>query len=199
MNIGFAVTLCVFIFVILFLSIFEKKHPKAKELVLIADLVVLSICARGIFSFVPYFNPVIGLLIIWAVNKGALTGFIIGALTAFGSNFIFGQGPWTVFQCFSWGGTAFIFGLLSRLGVLNGNLWSKKDFIFAGILSFLVVLIFTGPFCDLSSFFLAGIIEKNALKIVLLAGVPFNATLGLSTVLTLFLCANPLFKILKRV
>ena len=83
--------------------------------------------------------------------------------------------------------------------MLNGNFWSKKDFIAAGILSFLVVLIFTGPFCDLGSFFLAGIIEKNALKIVLMAGVPFNATLGLSTVLTLFLCANPLFKILKRV
>ena len=54
------------------------------------------------------------IIIITAVAFGPEAGFLTGALTAFVSNFIFGQGPWTPWQMFSWGMIGFLAGLLRQ-------------------------------------------------------------------------------------
>lgn len=199
-KLNFAIVSIFLILIILILGIliFEKSRPKAKDIVLVAELSCFSICARSIFVFVPYFNPVIALLCLWGFVFGAKKGFLIGILTAFGSNMIFGQGPWTLFQCVAWSIPGFVFGLIGKTRLFKKYFWSKKECFFAGFVVFVLVIFVVGPVMDLSSFLLGDVKNFSVLKTVLIAGFPFNLALALSSVLTIFLCANGIFKILKK-
>ena len=66
------------------------------------------------------------IIIITAVAFGPEAGFLTGALTAFVSNFIFGQGPWTPWQMFTWGLVGFLAGILQNAGVFRGR--SRRHF-----------------------------------------------------------------------
>ena len=104
-----------------FFLVFEKKKPRARELVPIAVMAALGVVGRTLFSLIPLpnFKPVSAIVIITAVAFGPETGFLTGAVTGFLSNFIFGQGPWTPWQMFCWGMIGFVAGLLET-GVSSG-------------------------------------------------------------------------------
>lgn len=84
-----------------FLLVFERRRPQARELVPIAVMSALAVVGRTVFSIVPLpnFKPCSAIIMITAIVFGPETGFLTGALTAFVSNFIFGQGPWTRGKC----------------------------------------------------------------------------------------------------
>ncbi|MDD3106572.1 MAG: ECF transporter S component [Bacilli bacterium] len=92
---------------------FEERRPEARELVLVATFIALSVVSRIVFSVVPGFKPVAAFTIIVAIVYGKEMGFMVGALTAILSNMYFGHGPWTPFQMLAWGiigfGAGFIF------------------------------------------------------------------------------------------
>ena len=111
---------------------------------------------------------------------------------------IFGQGPWTLFQCLSWAIPGFVFGLIGKTCLFEKYFWSKKERFAAAVIVFFLVIFVVGPVMDLSSFLLGDIKNFEVLKAVLIAGFPFNFALALSSVLTIFLCANGIFKILKK-
>ena len=67
----------------------------------------------------PQFKPVVALVIIAGVCFGGETGFLVGAVTGFVSNFFFGQGPWTPWQMFALGIVGFIGGILFKKGFLR--------------------------------------------------------------------------------
>ena len=90
---------------------FEGRRPRAREIVVIAVLVALAVAGRAAFFMVPQFKPVAALVIIAGVALGAQTGFLVGVLSGFVSNFVFGQGPWTPFQMIAFG----LLGLLAGL------------------------------------------------------------------------------------
>ncbi len=100
-----------------FLS-FEKRRPKAREIVIISMLCALGVVGRLVFFAVPGFKPVMAIVIIAGVAFGAETGFMTGALTMLASNMLFGQGPWTPWQMFAMGIIGFLSGLLFRRGAL---------------------------------------------------------------------------------
>ena len=104
-----------------FFLVFEKKKPRARELVPIAVMAALGVVGRTLFSLIPLpnFKPVSAIVIITAVAFGPETGFLTGALTGFLSNFIFGQGPWTPWQMFAMGIIGFLAGVLFRKGLLR--------------------------------------------------------------------------------
>lgn len=86
-----------------FLMIFEKRRPRARELVVIAVMTALGVAGRAAFYMLPQFKPIAATVIITGVSLGCEAGFITGALTAFVSNMFFGQGPWTPWQMFALG------------------------------------------------------------------------------------------------
>lgn len=88
-----------------FILVFDKKKPQARELVPIAVMAAIAVVGRTVFEIIPLpnFKPCSAIIIITAVAFGPEAGFLTGALTAFVSNFIFGQGPWTPWQMFTWG------------------------------------------------------------------------------------------------
>lgn len=117
---GFALIIIVAAMIPFFL-IFEKRKPQARELVVIATLVAIAVVGRGAFFFLPFFKPVCAIAIIAAVCFGPESGFLVGALSGFVSNFFFGQSDQTPWQMFCFGLVGFVAGLLFRKGLLKAD------------------------------------------------------------------------------
>ncbi|MDR0499952.1 MAG: ECF transporter S component [Coriobacteriales bacterium] len=106
-----AVAIIVLALLLMFVR-FEGRRPKARELAVIAVLTALAVVGRAIFFMLPQFKPVAAIAIIAGVALGAESGFMVGALSAFLGNFIFGHGPWTPFQMLAFGSVGYFAGLL---------------------------------------------------------------------------------------
>ena len=102
-----------------FCMVFETRRPQARELVIISVLCAIAVAGRAAFFMIPQFKPVVALVIIAGVCFGGETGFLVGAVTGFVSNFFFGQGPWTPWQMFAFGIIGFIAGILFQKGLLR--------------------------------------------------------------------------------
>ena len=71
-----------------------------------------------VFAPFPQFKPVAAMVIITGVTLGGESGFLVGAIGAFVSNFYFSQGPWTPWQMFSFGIIGFVAGVIFQKGIL---------------------------------------------------------------------------------
>ena len=186
---------------------YERTRPSSGELILVADLCAFCIALRSIFSFVPYFNPVMAIICLSGIALGSLRGFLIGSLSALLSNFIFGQGPWTLYQMTSWGIFGAIFGFVRHFRFGRNKTFQKNkavnfgilDYCVFCILSFLVIIFITGPIVDLSSVFMFGIDNVKSLFVMLAGGFVFNLALALSTVVTILFFSKPFLSALNRV
>lgn len=177
-----------------FLWAFERSEPSAGEIVVVAQLTALCSAARLIFSFVPYFNPVIAIVMLCGFALGGRKGFVVGAMSAFVSNIFLGQGPWTVYQMVSWGIAGLGAGIASKIHLVGRKNWSVRDFIAGCVVSALMIVFVTGPVMDLSSYFLYGM----DLKLVLAGGFIFNLTLAASTVVTEVLFGRAFLRAVNR-
>lgn len=90
---------------------YEKRQLNIKEVVLIAILATTAVLGRFLFYMIPAITPMTAIIIISGICMGAEIGFLVGSLSAVTSNMLFGQGPWTPFQMFSWGLIGLIAGL----------------------------------------------------------------------------------------
>lgn len=99
-----------------FFLTFERRKPQARELIIIAVLIAIAVAGRAAFFMLPQFKPVIAIVVIAAICFGAETGFLVGAMTGFVSNFFFGQGPWTPWQMFCFGIIGFWQGYYFKKG-----------------------------------------------------------------------------------
>jgi energy-coupling factor transport system substrate-specific component len=110
-----------------FVLVFDRKKPKPRDMIPMAVMAAIGVVGRTVFAVIPLpnFKPVSAIVIITGVAFGPEAGFMTGALTGFVSNFIFGQGPWTPWQMFSWGLIGFIAGLLQNGGFFAGG--SKRE------------------------------------------------------------------------
>lgn len=104
-----------------FFLVFDHRRPQARELIPVAVMAALAVVGRTVFSIVPLpnFKPCSAIIIITAIVFGGETGFLTGALTAFVSNFIFGQGPWTPWQMFCWGLIGLLTGIMKNAGAFS--------------------------------------------------------------------------------
>ena len=129
---------------------FEKRRPKARELVLIAVCCALTIVAELFFGHLVGVRVGTGLIIVFGVALGPEPGFLIGSLSRFVLNFYAGQGPWTPWQMVCWGLLGFLAGLcFNRAGVEKTNSRSFKLILgpvlsvaFAVLAAWLVYLFF---------------------------------------------------------
>ena len=82
---------------------FERRRPKTREMVLIAVMCAIAVASRAAFIMFPQFKPIVGIVMICGMALGPQAGFMTGSISAFVSNFIFGQGAWTPWQMFAFG------------------------------------------------------------------------------------------------
>ncbi len=177
-----------------FALIFESRKPRARELIIISVLCALAISGRMAFYMLPQFKPVVALVILAGVAFGGETGFLVGAVTGFVSNFFFGQGPWTPWQMFTFGIIGFLAGILFQKGLLRKTKVSlclfgglATFFLYGGIMnpaSLLMMQPFPTPELVLSSYVL---------------GAPLDAIHAASTVFFLWFLSEPMLEKLERV
>lgn len=175
-----------------FFITYEHSAPSAREAALVAALVALAVASRAVFYFVPQFKPIGAVVVAAAVCLGPRRGYIIGALSAFISNFIFGQGVWTPFQMVALGLVGFFAGLLLRHGAKNRWLLATAGFLLTFALYGLVADL-SSVLTLLSEYTLSGILA------VYLAGIPFSAIFGGATALFLLLFGQAFIKKINRV
>ncbi len=108
-----------------FFMIYERRKPKAREIVLLA--VMTAIVAFAHIAFHLAAVPIgTALVIVAGISMGPEAGFLVGALARFICNFYQGQGPYTPWQMFCWGLLGFLAGLAFNK-VSAQRLTLKKD------------------------------------------------------------------------
>lgn len=174
------------------LILFEKKRKKAALLVTVSMLSALGVAGRAAFSPIMQFKPVTAIVIVSALCLGGEAGFAVGAMTAFLSNFIFGQGPWTPWQMFAFGFIGLITGIISPVKIL-------KNRAVLSVYGFLTVMLFYGPVMNLYSALMSqDVLTLGAVITYLSMGLPMDLIHGAATAFFLFFTAKPLTESLER-
>jgi energy-coupling factor transport system substrate-specific component len=93
---------------------YERTHPSARVLALVATLAALAALGRVAFAPVPNVKPTTDIVLITGYALGGAPGFAVGAVAALASNLFFGQGPWTPWQMVGWGAVGAGGALLAR-------------------------------------------------------------------------------------
>ena len=191
MLISFAV---IFETMLPFFLIFEGRKPQARELVILSVLSALAIGGRAVFFAMPGFKPVASMVILTGVAFGAEAGFMVGAMTMFCSNVLFGQGPWTPWQMFAMGIMGLLAGICFRKGFLHRERFSLS--VFGGLVTF---LIYGGIMNPASVLMYQANPDWQMILTAYITGVPADAVHALATVLFLWFLSEPMLEKLDRV
>lgn len=177
-----------------FLS-FEARRPQARELVIIAVMAALAVAGRVAIP-IPNFKAITGIIMIAGMAFGPQAGFMIGAISAFASNFFYSQGPWTPWQMLAYGMGGLLAGLLFYKRTWK-NPW--LDTVLKTVFAFLAVVLAVGPLLDACTIFTTGSrLSWRFAFTVLAAGFPHNVTHGLSCAVTVLVLGKPLLSKLNR-
>ena len=95
---------------------YERSHPSARVLALVATLAALAALGRIAFAPLPSVKPTTDIVLLTGYVLGGAPGFAVGAVAALASNLFFGQGPWTPWQMVGWGGAGLFGAALAQLG-----------------------------------------------------------------------------------
>lgn len=173
-----------------FFIAFEKKSGTGRMLIL-AVMVALSVLGRFAFSALPHFKPVTAIVVIAGIYLGAESGFLCGALSAVLSNIIFGQGPWTPFQMFSWGLIGFLAATASPL-LKKSKLALAIYGVFSGILFSLLMDGF-------STLWAEGKFSLSRYGAFIVAALPVTAVYAVSNVIFLLALSVSMGEKLERI
>ena len=175
----------------IFFSLFEKRKPRAREIVPIAVMSAIAAIGRLAFAMLPQFKPVAAIVIITGVSFGPEAGFLTGVVSALVSNFFFGQGPWTPWQMFAFGTIGFLAGILYRHKVIKNKL---SICIFGGISGYLYGII-VNLWVILSNI---NPLSKELITATYISSIPFDTIRAVSTVIFLYILAIPMKEKMER-
>lgn len=177
-----------------FCMVFESRKPQAREIIIISVLCAIAVAGRAAFFMLPQFKPVVALVIIAGVCFGGETGFLVGAVTGFVSNFFFGQGPWTPWQMFAFGIVGFVGGILSGKGLLRKTKASLCVFGFIATL-----LIYGGIMNPATVIMSQSNPTTEMIAAAYISGLPFDLIHAASTAFFLWFISEPMIDKLERI
>ena len=168
----------------------DKRRTGVRRLTLISVMTALSIVSRFIFAALPAFKPMSAIVILTGVYLGPEAGFLCGALSAFISNFYFGQGPWTPFQM----------AALGIIGFLAALLFSRKRNLPLLCLYGFLSGVFYSCFLDTwTMLWTYGTINGEGYLAALAAAIPYTILYSVSNVIFILLLDPPFGKRLGRI
>ncbi len=186
--------LIIFETMIPFFFVFESRKPRARELVVISVLCGIGVVGRTAFMMLPQFKPTLAIVIISAICLGGETGFLVGAVTAFVSNFFFGQGPWTPWQMFALGIIGFLAGILFKKGLI------RKTKLSLCIFGFITAFVIYGAIMNSHSVLQATSSPNFKMFITAFStGAPLDMIHGISTAFFLWLGAEAMIDKIERI
>ena len=180
----------------IFVWLFEKRKPKTREIVTLSVLTGMAIVGRVIFFMTPQFKPCAAIIIITGIMLGKQSGFLCGCLTAFISDFFFGQGPWTPWQMIAFG----LIGVLSAIVFSGKRQKHAEKRVLISIYGFFVTFVLYGLILDTATVVMYT--DKPRLSTFLAtygAGIFFNFVHGLSTFVFLMILSQEMFRKIKRI
>lgn len=194
-RLHYAVSLLIIICTMIpFFMVFEKRKPQARELIIIATLSAIAVAGRAAFFMLPQFKPVCAIVIIAGVCFGAESGFLVGAVSGFVSNFFFGQGAHTPWQMFCFGIIGFIAGILFKKGLLKRSKLAlciyggfSVFFIYGGIINIGTMLSSGAP------------LTWEAIAARYISAVPMDLIHAGATVVFLLVLSQPMIEKLERI
>ena len=103
---------------------YERTHPSARVLALVATLAALAALGRVAFAPLPNVKPTTDIVLLTGYVLGGAPGFAVGAIAALASNLFFGQGPWTPWQMAGWGCAGLLGAGMARVFGRELGRWS---------------------------------------------------------------------------
>ncbi len=175
-----------------FFMMFEKRKPQARELVVLAVMIALAVIGRVAIP-IPHFKAAFAIIMLTGIAFGPEAGFIVGAITAFASNFFYGQGAYMPWQMIAYGAGGMLAGFVFiRIKI-------RRPWLMAAF-GFLANVLWIGPILDTSHvFIIMPEISFEAFATSLAAGFPINVSQGISTAIMMFVFGRPLLEKLDRV
>lgn len=186
-------TLIILELMIPFFMAFEGRKPQARELVIIAVLSAMAIAGRVAIP-IPDFKAIFAIIMLSGIAFGPETGFMVGAIAAFGSNFFYSQGAYTPWQMFSYGTGGMLAGFVFGKGKLPRKPWLMAMF------GFVAVVLVVGPILDSMTLFLGFVkMSKEAFGLVFVPGFAHSCLNGLCTAVVMLIFGKPFLGILNRI
>ena len=186
-------TLMILELMVPFFMAFEGRKPQARELVVIAVMCAIAIVGRVAIP-IPNFKAIFAIIMLSGIAFGPEAGFMVGAISAFASNFFYGQGAYTPWQMMAYGAGGMLAGFLFAKGRLPQKPWVMAVF------GFFATILWVGPLLDCSHIFLMlSVINRDSILAALLSGFPVNLSQAICTVLIMLLFGRPLLDKLDRV
>ncbi len=177
---------------LIYMLSFEEKKISTRRIVLLAIMVALCALGRFLFIMIPGFKPVTAIVVLTGIYFGSEAGLVTGAMAALASNIIFGQGPWTPFQMFSWG----VIGYIAGSRMLHSILRTKMGMVIYGILSGVAYSLIMDIWSTLAidgSFLVSRFVVKVG------TSLPFMFLYALSNVVFLLVLRKPMGEKLERI
>ncbi len=176
-----------------FAALFRRRRVKVRELVIVSVMAAIAVASRAAFYMLPTVKPLCAIAIITGLYLGEETGFMVGVLSMFLSNFLFGQGAWTPYQIFGMGFAVFVADVILR----RRNLQDKR--IVVAVVGGLCCFLLYGACADSCAVFaIAPNLEWQPVSSVILTGIPFNLSHGAVTGIILFFLNRPIGEKLER-
>ena len=176
-----------------FFMAFERRKPQAREVVVIAVLCTLAIIGRVAIP-IPHFKATFAIIMLSGIAFGPEVGFVVGAITAFASNFFYGQGAYMPWQVIAYGAGGMLAGF-----IFAKNRVGRKPWLMA-IIGFLSVVLWVGPLLDSAHIFImVPKINYETVAMVLASGFPVNVSQGICTAMIMLFFGRPLLEKLDRV
>ncbi len=171
---------------------YERSHPSARLLGLVAALAALAAAGRVALTPIPNVTPTTDIAMLSGYSLGGPAGFVVGALAALVSNFWLGQGPWTPWQMAAWGLAGLAGAALAKATHRRLGRWGLA-------LACAVAGLVYGALLDLSVMVTYGGEQSLERYLALSArGIPFNVAHALGN-FAFALAAGPAFvRILTR-
>ena len=163
---------------------FEKGAHTAREAAVMGAVIAAAVASRAAFFWLPQVKPIGAVAVICAAAFGPEAGFLCGAASMLLSNLLFGQGPWTPYQMFALGLSAFLCGLILRRGL-------RTNRFALALTGGLAVTLVYGLIADSCTVLLT--VQEPVFSTVwpvYAAGLPFNLIFGGTTAVVL-LAAGP--------
>ena len=176
-----------------FFMAFEGRRPQARELVVIAVMCAIAVAGRAAIP-IPNFKAIFAIIMLSGIAFGPEAGFMVGAISAFASDFFYQLGPYTPWQMMAYGAG----GMLAGFCFAKGRLPQKP--LTMAVFGFLAVVLWVGPLLDTSSVFLMlSDINWNSVLLTYGAGLSVNISQAACTVLIMLLFGRPLLDKLDRI
>lgn len=171
---------------------FERSRAAAVEISLLAVMAALAVASRAAFYALPQVKPICAVVIVSGVCFGAKNGFAVGALSAFVSNFLFGQGVWTPYQMLA----------LGLCGLFAGLLFCRvrPTRVRLAVYGFFAATVLYGLIVDLSTVFMAlSRLTWQGVVGVYASGAVFSLIFGITTAVFLFIFGESFVKKINRI